>query len=185
MSPEPYESARIENLRDLNAFRYCSGEELRMALDPAPGWKVADLGSGVGLFTDELAPVVDTVFAVDIRRQLHETYLDSGMPANVVALTADIETLPFAPDSLDGAISLRTYHHGMETALPEIARVLSPGGRFVIVDWSATGAGEREFRTDEEYVDLATVQSHLLDNGFRIRKAQERRETFLVVGECR
>lgn len=185
MSPEPYDEDRIEKLADPNAFRYCSGEELRTALAPTPEWRVADFGSGTGLFTNELAPVVDTVFAIDIRQHLHRIYRETGTPANVVPVTADFESLPFPADALDGGVSTRTYHHGMEASLPEIARVIRPGGRLVIVDWSATGAGERDSRTDETYLDLATVQSQLLEHGFRIGDARKRRETFVVVGERR
>lgn len=45
----------------------------------------------------------------------------------------------------------------MEGILPELARVIRTDGRLLIIDWSATGAGDREFRTDESYLDLATV----------------------------
>ena len=185
MSPDPYDPDRIERLSDPNAFRYCSGEELRTMLAPTAEWYVADFGSGTGLFTSELAPVVDTVFAIDIRRRLHDIYRETGMPANVVPVTADFGSLPFPDDTLHGGVSIRTYHHGMKTSLPEIARVMRPGGRLVIVDWSATGAGERDFRTDETYLDIATVQSQLLEHDFRISGARERRETFVVVGERR
>lgn len=185
MSPEPYDQDRIDRLCDPSGFRYCSGEELRRFLAPGPDWRVAEFGSGTGLFTSELAPVVRTVFAVDVRRQLHEVYDDHGRPANVAPVTADFANLPFPDDHLDGGVSLRTYHHGFETALDEIARVLRPGGRLVVVDWSATGAGDRETHVEEEYLDIATVQSHLLTAGFRIAEAHERRETFVVVGERR
>lgn len=185
MTPGPYDQDRIDRLGDPNAFRYCSAEELRRFLAPAPEWHLADFGSGIGLFTSELAPVVDTVFAIDIRQSLHEIYRKTKPPANVIPITGDFETLPFPTDALDGGVSIRTYHHGMDTALSEIGRAIRPGGRLVIVDWSATGAGDRDFRTDEDYLDLATVQSQLLENGFRIRDAQERRETFVVVGERR
>lgn len=185
MPPEPYEPERVDRLSDPNAFRYVSGEELRTFLDPGQDWQVADFGSGTGLFTSELAPVVDTVYAVDVRRGLHEAYRDADLPANVVPITADFDRLPFHADSLDGGVSIRTLHHGMDDSLAEIARVIRPGGRLVVVDWSATGAGDREFRTDESYLDVATVQSRLLENEFRIKSARERRETFVVVGERR
>lgn len=185
MPPESYDQDRIDKLQDPSAFRYCSGEELRAALVPTAEWRIADFGSGTGLFTSELAPVVDTVFAIDIRQRLHEIYQESGMPANVVPLTADFGFLPLPDDSLDGGVSIRTYHHGMADALTEVARVIRPDGRLLIVDWSATGAGDRDFRTDESYLDIGTVQSQLLENDFRIRDARERRETFMVVAQRR
>lgn len=185
MPVTPYDRDRIERIDDVDAFRYCSGEELRSFLDPAPDWRVADLGSGTGLFTSELATVAGSVYAVDVRREMHEAYREKGLPPNVTPVRADFERLPLPDDSLDGAVSMRTYHHGFEAALPEVGRVLRPGGRLVVVDWSGTGAGERETPVEEEYLDLATVQSQLIDGGFRITTARERRETFVVVAARR
>lgn len=50
------------------------------------------------------------------------------MASNVVTLTADVARLPFGSDELDGAVSTRTFHHGLDEVLPEIARTLRPGG---------------------------------------------------------
>lgn len=183
---QPYDEERVAAIDDAtSAFRYCSAEELRTSLDPDPDWRVADFGSGTGLFTRELAPVAGRVYGVDVRPGMHTAFREDGMPGNVEPIVADFADLPFPDGGLDGAVSVRTYHHGFEAALPEVARVLRPGGRLVIVDWSGTGAGERESTVEEEYLDLATVQSHLLDAGFRIEEARERRETFVVVGALR
>lgn len=186
MPVEPYDPERVSKIDDpVAAYRYCSGEELRSYLDPAPTWRVADLGSGTGRYAVELAPVVDQVLAVDVRPGMQDYAATRGLPANVATVVADFGRLPLPDAALDGAVSTRTYHHDFQPALPEVARVLRPGGRLVIVDWSATGAGERETPVDEPYLDLATVQSHLLERGFRIRHAEERRETFVVVGARR
>lgn len=185
MPVTPYDQERIDELTDPSAFRYCSGEELRHFLAPEPHWRVADFGSGTGLFTSELASVVETIYAVDLRRDLHEVSREHGIPENVTPVVADFATLPFPDNHLDGGVSIRTYHHGFESALDEIARVVRPGGRLVVVDWSATGAGERDGREDEEYLNLATVQAQLLEADFRIVEAHERRETFVVIGRRR
>ncbi|WP_332900229.1 class I SAM-dependent methyltransferase [Haladaptatus sp. CMSO5] len=177
---------RIDRLNDPIQFRYLSAEELRELLDPAPDWTVADLGSGTGLFTDELAPVVDTLYALDTNDGMHEAYRERGVPENVDLVTEDVAATPFADGELDGAISLRTFHHGVAEALPELARVLRPGGRFVVFDWSATRAGETERGPPADMCfDIATAQSLLLDHGFRIQRAKERRETFVVVATRR
>lgn len=176
----------IERLEDPRVYRYLSAEELRSFLDARPDWAVADLGSGTGVFADELAPVVGTLYAIDIREELHETYREKGLPPNVETLTADVADVPLADDALDAAVSVRTYHHGVAEALDEVGRLLRPGGRLVVLDWSATGAGERERGKDpDHYYDLATVQAELLDAGYRIRAARERRETFVVVASLR
>lgn len=174
------ERDRIDRLEDLENYRYLSGEELRSFLDPFPDWRIADLGSGTGFYTKEIAPVVDAVYAIDIDRALHEFYRNTGMASNVVPITADIANQPFRTGGLDGVVSTRTFHHGLESAIPEVERVLRPGGRLAIVDWSATGAGERGSGSEEKYADLASAQSSLLKAGFHIRRAEERRETFVV-----
>lgn len=176
---------RLEKLEDPSRYRWLSGEELRHHLGPAPEGAVADLGSGSGFYTDEVAPIVGRAYAVDILPEMHQRYRERGLPDNVEPVTAGFGDLPFADGGLDGAVAVMTFHHELDAALDEIARVLRPGGRFVVADWSATAAGERDPPVEEEYFDLATCQSRLLEAGFRIRLAQERRETFLVVGTPR
>lgn len=177
---------RIERLEDPGQYRYLSAEELRSLLEPRPDWTVADLGSGTGFFTDELAPVVGTLYAIDVRGEMHGVYRAKGLPANVETVTADVADVPLPEAALDAALSVRTFHHGVAEALDEVARLLRPGGRLVVVDWSATGAGDRERGQDlDHFFDVATAQARLLDAGFRIRAAQERRETFVVVASLR
>jgi len=176
---------RIDRLRDPSQYRYLSGEELRALLDPDPDWIVADFGSGTGFYTDEIVPMVSKVYAIDLREEMHAEYRTSGLPSGVIPITADFADTPLPDDTLDGAISTRTFHHGFETALDELTRVLRSEGRLVIVDWSATGAGERDSPVEEDYFDLASVQTFLIEAGFRIHFAQERRETFVVVASVR
>lgn len=115
---------------------------------------------------------------------MQEAYREKGVPDNVGLVTSDVSNLPFDDGHLDAALSLRTFHHGVADALTEIRRVLRTNGRFVIVDWSATGAGERDRGPDRaDCFDLAEAQTQLLEAGFEIQAARERRETFSVV--CR
>lgn len=179
-------SDRVELLEDPVQYRYLSEEELRTFLRPGPNWTVADLGSGTGFYTDAVAPTVEKLYAVDAFEAMHEEYRAKGVPSNVDLLTSDVADLPLDDDVLDAALSIRTFHHGVSDALGEVARVLRPGGRFVVFDWSASGEGDRDRGPDPEMCfDLATVQSHLLDAGFRVEWAQERRETFVVVATLR
>lgn len=174
---------KADRLENPIQYRYLSSEEVYTLLDPEPAWTVADLGSGTGFFTDDVAPTVEQVYAVDLHEAMQDAYREKGVPENVDLVTTDVADLPFDDGSLDAALSLRTFHHGVADALEEVARVLKPGGRFVVVDWSATGAGERDSGPDrEDCFDLAEAQSLLLDAGFEIRSARERRETFAVVG---
>jgi ubiquinone/menaquinone biosynthesis C-methylase UbiE len=143
-----------------------------------------DCGSGTGIFADEIAPTVETVYAVDIDPEMHAYYREKGVPASVQPMTSDLEGLPFKTGGLDGALSIRSFHHGVADALEEIARVLCLGGRFVVADWSRTAAGVFDHDPNpEDHYDLSTAQSMLLDCGFRIKHAEQRWETFLIVAD--
>lgn len=177
---------KADRLEDPSQYRYLSAEELYGLLAADPDWTVAALGSGTGFYTDDVAPLVETVYAVDLHEAMQDAYRRKGIPENVEPVTTDVSDLPFGDGTLDAALSLRTFHHGVADALEEIRRVLRPGGRFVVVDWSATGAGERDRGPDPaDCFDLATAQSDLLDAGFEIRAARERRETFVVAASRR
>jgi ubiquinone/menaquinone biosynthesis C-methylase UbiE len=169
-------------LEEGRRYRYLSAEELYTLLSPDQEWTVADLGSGTGFYTDDVAPLVEQVYAVDVHEAMQDAYREKGVPDNVDLVTADVTDLPFDDGQVDAAISLRTFHHGVADALTEISRVLRPDGRFVVADWSATGAGERDRGPDRaDCFDLAEAQTHLLAAGFEIRAATERRETFSIV----
>jgi ubiquinone/menaquinone biosynthesis C-methylase UbiE len=162
-------------------YRYLSAEELLWALAPADDDTIADLGSGTGFFTDDVAPHVSTVYAVDIQQAMHDYYAEKGMPENVTPVTTGIETLPFEDDAIDGAFSTMTYHEfASDDALAEVHRVLAPGGRLAIIDWSAAGTGEHGPPLDERYT-VETAVENLHEYGFVVENAFTRPETFLLV----
>ena len=102
-----------------------------------PRWTVGDLGCGTGETTAALAPFVARVIAVDrsgemlqaARRRLRE------LP-NADVRRGDLEALPMADGEVDAALMILVLHHAPDPAgaLQEAARVLKPGGRFVLCD---------------------------------------------------
>ena len=181
-----YDPDRAENLEDTTRFRYCSREELLGGLglaEPEPV-TLADLGSGTGFYTDEVAPFVDRLYAVDVQAAMHDHYRAKGVPDAVDLVTAEVADLPFGDDALDGAFSTMTYHEfASDGALRELRRVLAPTAPLVTVDWSAEGAGERGPPTDERY-DLAAALDHHEAAGFRVERATARPETFVLVARA-
>jgi len=176
-----FDPAGADRLDDPSRFRFCSREELLAALDPDPSATVADLGSGTGFYTDEIAPFVGKLYGVDVQPEMHERYRENGVPGAVELVTANVEELPFADDDLDAAFSTMTFHEfASDAALAEIRRVLTPDGRLVTVDWSASGDGDAGPPVTERY-DAAEVASLLEDAGFSIARVDERPETLLVV----
>jgi ubiquinone/menaquinone biosynthesis C-methylase UbiE len=100
-------------------------------------WTVGDLGCGTGQVSAALAPFVSQVIAVDAsaammqaaKKRLH-TF------DNVDLRRGELEALPIEEGHLDAATLMLVLHHvpEPERALREIARVLKPRGRAVIVD---------------------------------------------------
>jgi ubiquinone/menaquinone biosynthesis C-methylase UbiE len=162
-------------------YRFLSAEELLWVLALSSEDIVADLGSGTGFYTDDVAPHASEVYAIDVQTAMHEYYEAKGVPGNVELVTTGIEELPFEDESLDAAFSTMTYHEfASDDALAEIRRVLGPAGRLVIVDWTATGTGENGPPLDERYTADAAAES-LRDHGFEIEHEFSRPETFMLV----
>ncbi|CAI50152.2 probable S-adenosylmethionine-dependent methyltransferase [Natronomonas pharaonis DSM 2160] len=186
MGHHTFDSDRAAQLEEAGRrYRYLSRDELLGALAPDGDEVVADLGSGTGFYTDDIAPHVGGVHAVDIQEQMHEFYREKGVPENVSLVTSGIADLPFEPGALDAAVSTMTYHEfASDEALAELTRVLADGGRFVVADWRAGGNGEAGPPLDERYSATAAADA-LAAAGFERRREETRPETFLLVVQAR
>lgn len=178
MGSHTFDADGASALDDPSRFRYCSREELVAPLDLDGDEVVADLGSGTGFFTAELAPYAGTLYAVDVQPVMHGYFIEKGIPPGVELLTAEVGALPFDDDTFDAAYSTMTYHEFVsEDALAELARTVDDGGRLVLVDWSANGAGEAGPPVGERY-SLAEAREALEGAGFAVTEGSERPETF-------
>jgi len=106
----------------------------------SPIW--IDLGCGPGLLVLELArraPGI-TVVGVDLSdemlAQAKERATTAGIAGQVAFHQGDAERIPLPDAAVDLVISTLSLHHWQEpaTVLDEIARVLRPGGAFLIFD---------------------------------------------------
>jgi len=178
-----FDPAEIDRLEEPTRFRFCSREELLQWLPTGPDSRLLDVGSGTGFYTDEIAPFVGHVVALDLQPAMHERYGERGIPETVAPVTADARRLPFETATFDGAFSTMTFHESAsEQSVAELCRVLTPGGRAVIVDWSADGDGESGPPRSERY-DLDRARALLSEAGFDIEVAGTRSESFSIVAE--
>jgi ubiquinone/menaquinone biosynthesis C-methylase UbiE len=177
-----FDSERTAALEDAAArYRYCSRDELLELVAPHADMELADLGSGTGFYTDDLAPHVETVYAVDVQAAMHEHYREKGVPANVELVESAAADLPLAADELDVVLSTMTFHEfASPEALTEIERVLRPGGRLVTVDWAPSDPEEMGPPPEETY-SLGEAISFQLEAGFAIERAASRPQTFVCV----
>ena len=176
-----FDPDEVERLTGSDRFRFCSREELLEPLPRGPEAAVVDLGSGVGFYTDELAPFVGRLHALDLQPEMHEHYRERGVPDNVVLETAAADALPFEDDTIQGVVSTMTFHESTtDAAMADLARVLAPDAPAVVVDWSREGRGEAGPPLGERF-DAARARDFFADAGFDVRFARERSETFRLV----
>ncbi len=103
----------------------------------SPDWVVADLACGSGAATLALAPWVARVIAVDRSPEMLQAARRRARGvANVLFEEGDLEHLPIADGACDAALMLLalTQIDEPRRAAAEMARVVKPGGRVVVVD---------------------------------------------------
>ncbi|MEU4252370.1 class I SAM-dependent methyltransferase [Amycolatopsis sp. NPDC026612] len=134
------------------------------ALELADGETALDIGFGGGLGLSLLLREAGTVHGVDIsatmldraRRTFHQEVAAGRLQLHEGSMTA----LPLGDASIDAIVSTNTVYFvdDLGAALTEVARVLAPGGRFVL------GIGDP---------DSMARSRMLTGNGFRIRPLAE------------
>jgi ubiquinone/menaquinone biosynthesis C-methylase UbiE len=105
-------------------------------LRPRGGERILDLGCGTGALLRAM-----------VRHDAHAVGVDLSMPMLQVARHGTPETmalaageaglLPLRAATFDAVVSVSSFHYWPDPAraVREVARVLRPGGRFVLTDW--------------------------------------------------
>ncbi len=100
-------------------------------------WVVADLGCGTGQVAEAVAPFVLRVIGVDGAPEMLAAARErlQGIE-NAELRQGELEELPLPDQALDAALLVLVLHYVPDPAraLAEIARVLRPGGRVLVVD---------------------------------------------------
>ncbi|WP_073904604.1 class I SAM-dependent methyltransferase [Streptomyces sp. CB02009] len=147
-------------------------EQLAPLLDP--GLPVLDIGVGTGIVAAELTARGHVVYGLD---------LSTGMLARAVerlgprVAAADACRLPVRTASVDQAVSTWLLHTGPDhgTVFDEVARVLRPGGRYLVIPAGGTRP------TD----DIGRVVGELEDRLDPLRTRQDGPWTLGPIAEAR
>jgi SAM-dependent methyltransferase len=123
-------------------WSHADGPDLRWLVEaaaPRPADRVIDLGAGAGHATLALAPHVARIDAIDPTPEMLSVAARLAAQraiTNVEWVAARADALPYPAATFDIAISRFSIHHWPDPAgaLHEVARVLRPGGRIVLID---------------------------------------------------
>ena len=109
-------------------------------LAPAEGEQLVDIGAGMGAGSVAALRSGSHVNAIEptpfLRQILNARRLLHRNRANLTVADGSAERLPLPDQSADGVWSVNTMHHWTDpqAAAVEIARILRPSGRLVLVD---------------------------------------------------
>jgi SAM-dependent methyltransferase len=118
-------------------------------LVPAHARRVADIGAGTGKLTRQLRERGLDVIAVEPSAGMREQLRRAAPGTPVLAGTG--EQIPLADSSVDLVMVAQAWHWvDPERAVPEVARVLAPGGRLALL-WN------RRVEDEEWVADLSTI----------------------------
>ncbi len=115
------------------------------------GIKVADIGTGTGILAVELARAGVHVIGVDSSPRMLATAGDKIREhaiRDIELRRGDATALPLADGEVDAAVAHMVLHYvsSPAVAVREMARVVRPGGRVVIVDFVADDDDKRHDR---------------------------------------
>ncbi len=129
-------------------------------VDPKPGERVVDIGAGMGAGAMRAAAAGAHVIAVEptpfVRRVLRTRRMFGRHRANIEVVDGAAERIPVDARSVDAVWAVNSMHHwvDVERAVAEIARVLRPDGRILLVDEVFTDPSHpehRRFGTDQHH----------------------------------
>lgn len=186
------DDARLEEVRRLrkeNFERHGGADAREGQLVPGRSWaawaralghllpplRVADLGCGDGYLTIEASRWASRVIAIDRSRPVLERARALAKRRGVRNITwrqGEIERLPLRDGAVDLAILSQALHHARNPghAIAEAARIVSPGGRVLVLDlrehdqeWVTERLGDRWRGFNEDALEELLAAAGLKD----------------------
>jgi len=155
--------------RYVRSAGHAHGSDLQRMLQlaqPEPTARMLDIATGGGHTALAFAPLVQEVIATDLTEEMltaAAAFVASQGVENIHFERADAEALPYEDASFDIVTSRIAPHHfpDPQRFVSEVARVLRPGGQFVLDDNMAPDDPELDafFNTFEKWRDPSHVRA--------------------------
>jgi len=118
----------------------------------SPGMHIADIGSGAGFYSIACGKAVGPtgkVYAVDVQKELLERLKNSATAEdvhNIQTIWGDVEIdrgTKIRDNAVDLALAVNIFFQVEEKTVlsKELARIVKPGGRVLVVDWTDSFGG--------------------------------------------
>ncbi len=184
-----FNPSKLQRLEDPDRHKQLPVDRIISTAAIKPKMSVADIGAGTGYFAIPIAKLIAPrpVYAVDVAPEMLD-YLNNKlaqptMPKNIELVRGEA-TATALPDAVCDVVFTSTVWHEIDdhaAALREFARILKPGGRVVIVDWSPDAVPPPGPPSDHR-IPRAQVETTLTESGWKIATSQSASSwTYIVV----
>lgn len=133
------------------------------SVKPSLSDTMLEVASGTCAVGRGFSPYLKNVVCLDATQAMLEagkTEASKNSLNNIIFIKGYSEDLPFLTDSFDIVISRLAFHHFTDINRPfkEMARVLKPGGKLVIIDMEAS---EEHLRKQRDKIETLRDPSHI------------------------
>jgi ubiquinone/menaquinone biosynthesis C-methylase UbiE len=171
----------VDRLESEDREIYSNRIALAKIVDAKPGSVVADVGSGTGFMTTELARAVGTdgkVYAVDINAKMLEK-VDARAKSEGITNIETVQTPDTGVELPTGSVDLMficdTYHHFEypKSVLGTIFEVIKPGGALIVVDFDRIEGETEEWILEHVRAGKDVFSSEITAAGFELVQEHE------------
>lgn len=183
--PKRFDARRASMLDDRSRLEMLPPERIFALLGAAPGARVVDFGTGTGLFALELArrrPDLE-ILAVDEQPEMLERLRANPALAQAPNVSPrESRELADLAGTADAVLAINVLHELGDEATAQLAALLKPRGRAVVVDWNA--ALERPVGPPREHVYTADeARARLGRVGLRVTEQSPLKYHFVLTAE--
>ncbi|QDU74823.1 Ubiquinone/menaquinone biosynthesis C-methyltransferase UbiE [Bremerella volcania] len=154
---------------------FAARSEIVERMKLSPGDRVADIGTGTGLFVEPFSEAVGEkgwVYALDIAPRFVERVeklAEIRSLNNVTPVLCGQDDIRLAPGSINAAFICDVYHHFEypQESLASIHKALEPGGKLVVIDFNRVPGESREWTLNHVRAGKEVFRAEIEKAGFR------------------